>query len=97
MCIRDRPSFVPLFPAAADAFGLYRVTINTNPPHTGGVKQVQPHAAQLHGLLDNIPGRACHRRDDGPVEPGKQVQPVSYTHLDRFYPIHFLLLVHVLR
>ena len=68
---QDQPRLFQLFPAAADALGLDRIL---GLPQTGRVEQVQPDVPQTDGLLHHIPGGARHGGDDGPVEPGQQVE-----------------------
>ena len=49
--------------------------------HTGGVKEIETNLPQLHRLLHNVPGGARHRRDNGPVEPGQQVEQRGLAHV----------------
>ena len=75
---QHKARLVQLFPAAADTLGLDGIPFRADLAHTGGVKQIQSHAAQLDGLLDNIAGRASHRRDDGAIKAGQQVQKRAF-------------------
>ena len=74
----DKPRLVQLLPAAADAFGfdlVFRLT------QTGGIEEVQPDVAQLDGLLHHVAGGSGHRRDDGPVESGQQVEQGGFARI----------------
>ena len=68
---QDQASLFQFLPAAADALRFNGVL---GLAQTGGVKEVQPDIPQLHRLLYHIAGGACHRGDDGTVEPGQQIQ-----------------------
>ena len=74
----DKPRLVQLLPAAADAFGfdlVFRLT------QTGSVEEIQPDVAQLNSLLHHVAGGSGHRRDDGPVEPGQQVEQGGFARI----------------
>ena len=67
----DKPRLVQLLPAAANTFGfdlVFRLT------QTGSVEEIQPDVPQLDSLLHHVAGGSGHRRDDGPVESGQQVE-----------------------
>ena len=68
---QDQASLFQFLPAAADALRFNGVL---GLAQTGGVKEVQPNIPQLHRLLYHVAGSACHRGDDGTVEPGQQIQ-----------------------
>ena len=68
---QDQASLFQFLPAAADALRFNGVL---GLAQTGGVKEVQPDIPQLHRLLYHVAGSACHRGDDGTVEPGQQIQ-----------------------
>ena len=67
-----------LAPAAADAL---RLNFIGGLMHTGGVKEVEPYLPQLHRLLHDVPCGARHRRDDGPFEPGQQIEQRGLAHV----------------
>ena len=43
---QHKARLVQLFPAAADTLGLDGIPVRADLAHTGGVKQIQPHAAE---------------------------------------------------
>ena len=74
----DKPRLVQLLPAAADAFGfdlVFRLT------QTGSVEEIQPDVAQLNSLLHHVASGSGHRRDNGPVKSGQQVEQGGFARI----------------
>ena len=75
---QDQACLLQLFPAAADALGFNGIF---GLAQTGGIEQIQLDIPQLYRLLHHITGGASHRRDDGPVEPGQQVEQCGFARI----------------
>ena len=75
---QDQPGLVQLLPAAADTFGfdlVFRLT------QTGSVEEIQPDVAQLNSLLYHVASGSGHRRDNGPVKSGQQIEQGGFARI----------------
>ena len=75
---QDQACLLQLFPAAADALGFNGIF---GLAQTGGIEQIQLDIPQLYRLFHHVTGGASHRRDDGPVEPGQQVEQCGFARI----------------